>query len=264
MKMKIKFFACLILSGLLVTNSFGSDEKDKRSMTNKFSLSSYSSSLNKGASTDNVKMSVVSVSLKGTRSSSRDVGLSFLKTTKSIGGEMEIFLTDRFSLALGAEFRSNSPSDVRLSAGEISTHFSNGNSAFETNASLIPILGTIRFNVPFQKFRAYFGAGAGLYLGKLRISWQSPNFADERFYAKGMAIIPHLNGGLSYKLSKRISVGFDVRYVMGRFNSLTIKESADLTLVGQKLSLTEINTYGNQFPWELKGLNLGFMVRLNF
>jgi len=262
--MKIKIFACFILSGLLVTNGFGSDEKNKQTNENKFSLASPSWQLGQSISTNNTKMRDISVSLKGTRTSSRDVGLSFLKTSKSIGGEMEIFLSDRFSLAVGAEFRSNSPSDARLSAGEVSTHFSNGISAFETNASLIPILGTVRFSIPFQKFRAYFGAGAGLYLGKLRISWQSPDFADERFYARGMAVIPHLNGGLSYNLSKRISVGFDVRYVMGTFNSLTIKECADLSMVGQRLSLTDINTYGNQFPWELKGLNMGFMVRLNF
>jgi opacity protein-like surface antigen len=190
--------------------------------------------------------------------------MSFLKTTKSIGGEMEVFISDRFSLALGAEFGKSTPSDVRFSEGDISNQFVNARSAFETKASLIPILGTVRINIPFKKFRAYIGAGAGLYLGKLRINWQSHDFADERFYAKGMAIIPHLNGGLSYKLSKRISVGFDVRYVMGDFNSLTIKECADDSLVGQKLNLTDINTYSTQFPWELKGLNMGFIVRFNF
>jgi hypothetical protein len=139
----------------------------------------------------------VSAVFRGAGFSKNDVGMSFLKTTASVGGEMEVFLSDRFSIALGAEFRSNSPSDIRLASWEISTQFLNANSAFETKATLIPILGTVRFNVPFKKFRAFIGAGAGLYLGKLRINWQSPDFVDERFYTKGMAIIPHFNGGLS-------------------------------------------------------------------
>jgi hypothetical protein len=254
----------LLLSGLLVTSGFGSAEKEEPTTKKKFSLVAYENAMKGKVSTENSMLRDVSVSFRGTQASSRDVGLSFLKTTTSIGGEMEVFLSSRFSLALGAEFRSNSPSDARLSAGTVSTQFLNGNSAFEAKASLIPILGTVRFNVPFHRFRAYFGAGAGLYIGKLRINWQSPDFADERFYAKGMAIIPHFNSGLSYKLSKRISVGFDVRYVMGSLNSMTIKECLDSAMVGQKLSLSGIDTYSSQFPWEMKGLNMGFKVRFNF
>lgn len=262
--MKIKLLMCLVISGLLVTTGFGSDDSQKRITEREFSLAYPYWQYGQSISTYKPKLRTVSTSLRGNEFSSRGLGLSFLKTTTSIGGEMEFFISNRFSLALGAEFRSHSPSDMRLSAGEISTQFFNGRSAFETKASLIPVVGTVRFNIPLQKFRAYFGAGAGLYLGKLRVSWQSPGFADERFYARGMAILPHLNGGLLYKLSQRISVGFDARYVMGNFNSLTVKECLDASMIGQKLSLTDINAYGNQFPWKLKGLNLSFMVRLNF
>ena len=247
-----------------MTAGFGSGEKEEQGTHKKFSLVAYSDALKQGVSKEKPELRDVTVSLKGAGISFRGMGLSFLKTSTSIGGEMEVFLSRRFSLALGAEFRSNSPADARLSSGSVSTQFFNGNSAFEVNASLIPILGTVRFNVPFHKFRAYMGAGAGLYIGKLRINWQSPDFSDERFYARGMALIPHFNGGLSYNLSKRISVGLDVRYVMGNLNSMTIKECFNASMVGQKLDLKGISTYSSQFPWELKGLNMGFMVRFNF
>lgn len=262
--MKFKYLACFFLSGLVVTPGLWCGEKEEPTTKRSFSWVAYNEALEGKVSTEKPGLRDVADSLKGSGISSRDIGLSFLKTTSSIGGEMEVFFTNRFSLALGAEFRSNSPRDARLSAGTVNTQFFNGNSAFEAKASLIPILGTVRFNLPFHKFRAYFGAGAGLYVGKLRINWQSTDFADERFYAKGMAVIPHFNGGLSYNLSRRISVGFDVRYVMGNLNSMTIKECLDANMVGQTLNLTGLSTYSRQFPWELKGLHVGFMVRFNF
>ena len=150
--MKKKIFLCLIIAGLLVSTGFGSDERNKQTDEKEFSLVPSFLHNKQSVSTNRPNLKNIPLHLEGIGSTSGDLGLSFLKTSTSIGGEMEFFVSDRFSLALGVEFLSNSPSNVRLSAGEIDTHFFSGNSAFETRATLIPILTTLRFSVPFQKF----------------------------------------------------------------------------------------------------------------
>lgn len=191
--------------------------------------------------------------------------LGSFRMSNSLGGEMEVFLSKKISLALGAELKKKSPTDFIF--GDVGSSLLTSDFQFQFDASLIPILGTVKFNIPYHNLRLYAGAGVGLYLGKIKMSWISNGLSgvgNDRIRASASAFIPHLNWGLDYRIAKGIALGLDMRYVMGSFDSFTIKDCVDPEMIGQKLDFRGASDGTNSFPWSIKGLSVGLTIKFKF
>ncbi|MBC7363482.1 MAG: hypothetical protein H5U07_02920, partial [Candidatus Aminicenantes bacterium] len=89
-----------------------------------------------------------------------------------MGVELEVKATQQFWLVLGSEFWSkglNTALDVAGNIDEVSYTIQD---VGKMNFYVIPILATVRINLPFEMARIYLGGGLGYYLSYLTIKQQ--------------------------------------------------------------------------------------------
>jgi len=190
-----------------------------------------------------------------------------------MGAELEIKATQQFWLVLGSEFwtrRLNTALDVAGKINEVSYTIQDEG---KINFYVIPILATVRINLPFEIARIYLGGGLGYYLSYLTIKQQwnwlenseavDTDLRDLR--ASGQALLPHANLGGEIKLSDQISASVDLRYPFGSIKSFKVKkDTLDSQNVGQKLIFTDPDGHEQQFKWELSGPVIGAQLKFKF
>jgi len=189
------------------------------------------------------------------------------------GGEFEIFASEQFSIVFGAEYWSKKTTgtiDAEGTIDEVSYQISEGSL---TKASVIPIVATIRINLPFKNFRAYIGGGVGYYLGKVKVedswSWiegsETVDSGTREIKSSGSSFVPHANIGVDLNLTGSITLAADIRYPFGSINSFKIKsDTEDEGMIGQKLTFTDINGVEKDFKLELSGPSLGIKLKILF
>ncbi len=197
--------------------------------------------------------------------------LDEIKGGMTFGGEIEFFVSRSFSLAIGAEHWIQKPKASIEATGKISGDSYEISDEFEVSASLIPIVATLRVNLPSERFRAYIGAGMGYYMGKIVLKeewdWKENGVSFEKgsyeIESSGKAVIPHINGGFDFDITKNISISTDLRYPFGTIKAFKIeKDTSDPTSVGENLRFEDVNGKEKDFKWELSGFN--FAVNLKF
>lgn len=196
-----------------------------------------------------------------------------LKGGAVFGGELEIFASQQFSIALGAEYWSKKTAGSIDSEGtidDVSYQISEG-SLIKT--TVIPIVATFRVNLPFKSFRAYIGGGVGYYLGKVKVedswSWiegsETVDSGTREVKSSGSSFVPHANIGVDLNLSGSIVLAADIRYPFGSINSFKIKsDTEDENMIGEKLTFMDMNGAEKDFKLELSGPSLGIKLKILF
>lgn len=190
------------------------------------------------------------------------------------GGEIELFFMPHFSLALSGEYWEKKALSASVDAtGNIEGSSFNTNMKYVMDVSLIPIVGTIRYNLPYKRLVGYLGFGVGYYIGKINYSWEYKIKKDEFTYyneyweyeSLGISIIPNVNLGLEFKITNNIFIAADLKSPLGSIKSFEIKKSTlDSTEIGEELGYVDID--GNEKPmkWELTGFHIGISSKIKF
>lgn len=199
--------------------------------------------------------------------------LDEIKGGITLGGEVEFFVSSRFSFAIGVEYWRQKPKASVEASGKIGGDSYDISSKYDIETSLIPVIATLRASLPSDNFRAYMGAGIGYYMGKvvLKESWDwkengiSFEKGEHELESSGKAIIPHLNGGFDFDLTKNISICADLRYPFGTIKSFKIeKDTSDPASVGESLKYEDANGEEKEYKWELSGFNFGISIKFKF
>ncbi len=189
------------------------------------------------------------------------------------GGEVEFFVSRQFSFSFGADYWKQTPKASVGASGTVGGDSYDISDKYQINFSLIPIFTTLRVSLPSEMFRAYIGAGIGYYMGKivLKEEWDlkengvSVEKGSHELESSGKAIIPHLNGGFDFDITKSISISADLRYPLGKIKSFRIeKDTSDPTNVGENLKYEDVNGEEKDFKWELSGFNFGVNLKFKF
>lgn len=181
----------------------------------------------------------------------------------TFGGELELFLLPRFSVALGTEFWRDRPS-ASLQILDSSTPSLQTSFFLNIEAILIPITTTIRYHIQMKRWDLYGGPGIGYYWSKFTLEWVAGESGELRIDSRGSAWLPHLNGGADFALSRSFSLALDIRYTFGRIDSFEIKSGHDTELAGSNLVFGTEQGTGQEYMWELNGFSLGLCFRVKF
>lgn len=199
--------------------------------------------------------------------------LDEIKGGITFGGEVEFFVSSKFSFAIGAEYWRKIPQASVEASGKINGDSYEISERYKIDTSLIPVIATLRISLPSDNFRAYIGGGVGYYMGKVVLKeewdWKENGISFEKgeheIESSGKAIIPHLNGGFDLDLTKNISISADLRYPFGTIKSFKIeKDTSDPTSVGETLKYEDVNGEEKEFKWELSGFNFGVNIKFKF
>jgi hypothetical protein len=199
--------------------------------------------------------------------------LDEIKGGMTFGGEVEFFVTSKFSFAFGAEYWKKTPEAFVEASGTVSGDSYDISDKYKIDFSLIPIFTTLRVSLPSERFRAYLGAGIGYYMGKVVLreewDWKENGISFEKgsheVESSGKAIIPHINGGFDFDILKNISICADLRYPFGKIKSFKIeKDTSDPTVIGENLKYEDVNGEEKDFKWELNGFNFGLSLKFKF
>lgn len=199
--------------------------------------------------------------------------LDEIKGGITFGGEVEFFVSREFSFSFGAEYWKRTPEASIKASGTVSGDSYEISYKSQIEFSLIPVFTTLRVSLPSEMFRVYIGAGIGYYMGKivLKQEWDekengiSFEKGSHELESSGKAIIPHLNGGFDFDITKNISISADLRYPFGKIKSFRIdKDTSDPTAVGENLKYDDVNGEEKDFKWELSGFNFGVNLKFKF
>lgn len=262
--MKNKITAFVIVLGILFIPASGKEKKISISFKGGY-YSPSSSTFNNESIPPTSRMFTDMISILSSAGLSADYDeLEKMRGRMTFGAEFELYVWRQFSVALGAEYWNDETSASLQGLGDIGTTHITFNYEFRFKAFLFPILGTLRYNFPLGRFRGYVGAGGGYYIGEIKSRWKTPTTEEMRISARGSTFIPHLNGGVDFYLTSKLSVAVDVRYVFGKIESFRIKWDSDERREGQMLTFADENGKHQTFQWELSGFNAGLFLRFRF
>jgi hypothetical protein len=186
----------------------------------------------------------------------------------AFGGELELFVRQRLSIALGMEFFKQS------STGYFNANYSEPGYSYDyyreynLNSFLIPITGVVRYYLSLKRFRAYVGGGIGYYTETIENKTSFSDSYEEGegtlWKARGKAFIPHLGGGIGYPITKNIMLSLELGFPMGKINSFEIRESSDPEKIGEQLTFYDEDGSVVKYRHNLTGLNFGVFVTLSF
>lgn len=199
--------------------------------------------------------------------------LAEISGTFSFGGELEFKAGPQFFVALGAEYIfKNVQSELNVS-GTVDQVAIEVAQQGKVGLSSLPLLLTIRINLPITTLRVYLGGGAGYYFNRAVITerWRwlenlmKISESDRKIVATSQNIFPHANLGADLAISSRFYLSGDIRVPFGTVKAFKIKsDSLDSTTVGQ--NLTFINNEGQEtdFKWELIGPVISVSLKYKF
>jgi len=269
--MKIKRIAIGLLA--LSVMVFGGDSKFSFSLKGGYYLPSSSSYNNDYVPMVNNNINELNSYLTSLGFTNTVNELKKLGGSLVLGGELEFFASDQVAIVLGAEYWWKNSSGSLDSSGTLAEVTYGVAESSRVKMSVLPILGTLRVNLPFKGLRAYLGGGAGYYLGQVVIeeTWNWTEDAEtvdsgtREIKSTGSAIIPHTNAGIDLNLTKNIALAVDIRYPFGAIKSFKIKrDTGDSSSVGQKFTFEVANGGEKDFKWELSGLNFGINLKIRF
>lgn len=188
---------------------------------------------------------------------------------KTLGGELELYIGKNISVALGVESGSASSSSLFITHSTISGYSYTYSREFHLHVSHSAILGTVRYYFPLiRDIDVFAGAGAGYHTETIKSYSQYEEIleAGEEVYwkARGHSIAPHLNLGITYQFLKRIGISIGLSYIFGNINQFEVKQSKDVDLVGNPLTLVGENGVPEEFSQKLQGFHITVMLRLVF
>ena len=264
--MSKKIIALALLAGILVTPGFPGEKKFAFALRGGF-YSPSSSTFNKGSvPPTNLELEYFASILRAAGVSPAINKLDKMGWAMTLGGEIEVYLWPRISVALAAEcWRSTRRASVEApGGGGAGSGFSGFNYQFEVTASLIPIFTTVRyhFGLPLKGLAFHVGGGAGYCLARIGMAWNSPYVGSDTLESKGSAFVFHLSGGCELRIFEFLSAALDIRYPLGKIKEFMIVESSRST--EKKLAFTDENGEMQVFQWELNGPNIGLFLKFRF
>jgi len=195
------------------------------------------------------------------------------KGTFIFGGEFELYGGQQFTLALGTEFLTKSFKSQLKASGDVDEVAWSVEQNGKARVSVLPILGTIRINLPVEVVRVYIGGGAGYYLGRVVIredwTWTEEGIqaysGNREIKATGKSFIPHANAGVDVAVSSHVFLTADLRYPFGKIKSFKIKsDSQDEAAAGQKLTFLDAGGTEKDFSWEMTGPSFQVSFKIKF
>ncbi len=189
------------------------------------------------------------------------------------GGEFEFKVGPQFYIVLGSEYLFKNFENNLEMIGSVEDLAVEVIHQGKVKMSSLPILATIRIDLPVTAVRVYFGGGAGYYLSRVSLEenwlWQENLVAvssgERKIKATAQDVIPHGNLGAELKLSEKFYLAGDIRVPFGTVKSFKIKsDTLDESLVGQKLSFINSEGQETDFKWELTGPSLTVSLKYKF
>lgn len=265
----------LLLIGLLIlaTAAFGADPRVAFSLRGGYYVPS-STTFNKQyvpAVKDSLKQLSDYLSGLGLAGVSRN--LSELSGVISFGGELEFRTGPQFFVVLGSEYMLKSVSSELKVSGTVESVAFEVSQEGKITMSSLPVLLTIRVNLPITTVRVYLGGGIGYYFNRAVIDekwlWQENMLkiseGSRKVVATSQNIFPHANIGADLAVSARFYLSGDIRVPFGTVKAFKIKsDSLDSSAVGE--NLTFVNSEGQQtdFKWELIGPVVSVSLKYKF
>ncbi|MDI6849473.1 MAG: hypothetical protein QME69_06740 [Candidatus Saccharicenans sp.] len=199
--------------------------------------------------------------------------LSEISGTFSFGGELEFKAGPQFFIALGAEYIfKNLQTDLAVS-GNVEQVAIDVNQQGKVGLSSLPLLLTIRINLPITTVRVYLGGGVGYYFNRAVITerwlWQENlikvSEGSRKIVASAQNIFPHANLGADLAVSSRFYLSGDIRVPFGTVKAFKIKsDSLDSSAIGQNLTFTNSDGLETDFKWELIGPVISVSLKYKF
>ncbi|MCX8159420.1 MAG: hypothetical protein N3G18_00625 [Candidatus Saccharicenans sp.] len=199
--------------------------------------------------------------------------LAEITGTFSFGGELEFKAGPQFFVALGAEYIfKNVKSELNVS-GTVEEVAVDVAQQGKVGLSSLPLLLTIRINLPITTVRVYLGGGVGYYFNRAVITekwrWQENliNISEgsRKVVATSQNIFPHANVGADLAVSTRLYLSGDIRVPFGTVKAFKIKsDSLDSSLVGQNLTFINADGLEKDFKWELVGPVISVSLKYKF
>jgi len=190
-----------------------------------------------------------------------------------LAGELESRPDRSFFVALGAEYIfKNVQSELNLSGSieEVAVEVSQQG---KVGLSSLPLLLTIRINLPITTVRVYLGGGVGYYFNRAVITerwlWQenltTVEEGSRKIVATAQNIFPHANAGVDLAVSSRFYLSGDIRVPFGTVKAFKIKsDSLDSSTVGQNLTFINAEGLETDFKWELIGPVISVSLKYKF
>lgn len=269
MKLRALLVACLMLA----TAAFGANSTVTFSLRGGYYVPS-STTFNKHY------VPAVNASLKQLSDSLADLGLSGasrnlseIAGVLSFGGELEFKAGPQFFLALGAEYFFKNVSNELSLSGTVQQVAVDVSQQGKVGLSSLPVLLTIRVNLPITTVRVYLGGGVGYYFNRAVITekwlWQENlNKVAEgsrKVVATSQNLFPHANLGVDLQVSSRFYLSGDIRVPFGTVKAFKVKsDSLDSSTVGQNLTFINSDGQETDFKWELVGPNISVSLKYRF
>jgi len=194
-----------------------------------------------------------------------------IKANSIYGIEIEFFIISKISFLLSAEYWKKNSSGLLNISGDWWGNSYDITQNYGIEVFIIPIVGSLRLNVPYKRFNFFVGGGAGYYLSEIKINfnedWKENGTSyftyDYDIKARGDNIIPLINGGVGFEITSNISIVADFRYPLGKIKSFKIKKSTRGDKEGEELTYV-VDGKESLVSLELDGINLGIMLKLMF
>ncbi|MBC7350003.1 MAG: hypothetical protein H5U05_08535 [Candidatus Aminicenantes bacterium] len=269
----MKLRALLLSLMILLTASLGAEPRVTFSLRGGYYVPS-SSTFNKQY------VPAVNASLKQLSDFLADLGLSGASRNLSeitgiisFGGELEIKTGPQFYVALGSEYLFKNVTNELKLAGTIEGVAVDVSQEGKIGLSSLPVLLTIRINLPITTVRVYLGGGIGYYFNRAVINekwlWQENlikvSEGSRKIVATSQNIFPHANLGADLAVSSRFFLSADIRVPFGTVKNFKIKsDSLDASTVGQPLTFINSEGLETNFQWELVGPNISVNLKYRF
>jgi hypothetical protein len=201
----------------------------------------------------------------------RDMGK--MNGTVVLGGEFELKAGPQFFIVLGAEYLFKGFENNLEMTGNVEQVAVEVIHQGKVRMSSLPILATIRINLPVSAVRVYMGGGAGYYFSQVSLleKWVwlenqvEVSSGERKIVATAQDVIPHANLGADLRLSGRFCLTGDVRIPFGTIKSFKIKsDTLDQSTVGQNLTFLNLEGQKTEFKWELTGPSLTVSLKYKF
>jgi hypothetical protein len=270
--MKYKIVVTALLTACILSLPLSGKDRDKdRKISLKFRLKAGYDFISSAGPGDDL-LSFIDDLLTGINNSSF-LNITHSETLKaksgalSFGCEIELFFKQRVSLVLAVDYILHSSSGQVFADSPLFSSYTY-HRKYNPRMKLIPITASARYHFTLKKARIYVGTGLGYYIAYLKNLTQFSDIYEEGegivWKSRGTSLIPHLEGGAVYPVTKNIAISLHMGVPIGTINSFEIRSGSSDYWEGETLTFPDDSGSNVTYRHRLTGLNLGLFITFSF
>jgi hypothetical protein len=183
------------------------------------------------------------------------------------GGGIEVSFHSRFSLNLTVDFYLSSRSgsfdaEIPTDDQQSYTYYRQ----YNLRSFFLPVKASLRYRIPLNRLFVFLEGGLSYCISglKSRTSYEDIWEGGEKLLwkARGQALVPFIEGGVSFRIIRHLSLVLQAGLPLSGINSFKITDCYEGWRIGEKLTLYDENGAAVPYSHRLRGLNIGVCLML--